>query len=387
MHLLTREELTNLSNIQNDPAVTIYLPTHPAGSETRENPIRFKNLVTEAEEQLIAKGFRKPEARELVEPAQELIEDYDFWQNQSEGLALFLTADHFHYYRLPTSFDELVVIGDRFHLKPLMPLVSNDGRFYLLALSQNEVRLFQGTRDTLAQIELKDMPTSLAEALRFDDPEKQQQFHTATDSSGVSGSRPAVYHGHGVGTDDEKAEILRYFQHLDKGLANVFQDDQAPLLLAGVEYLFPLYREANTYGSLFEEGIRGNPENVSPDELHQQAWKILQPYFRQSQEEALDQYHHLSDSGHSSQDLREIVPASHYGRVETLFVAVGQQQWGSFDPDDNTLVLNAAAKAGDEDLLDLVAVQTLLKGGTVYALEPEVMPNQVPVAAIFRYAA
>jgi len=68
-------------------------------------------------------------------------------------------------------------------------------------------------------------------------------------------------------------------------------------------------------------------------------------------------------------------------------VAVGQQQWGSFDPDDNTLVLNAAAKAGDEDLLDLVAVQTLLKGGTVYALEPEVMPNQVPVAAIFRYAA
>lgn len=385
MHLLTREELKALSYIPDGPAVSIYLPTHRAGSETRENPIRFKNLVTEAEEQLIANDVRAPEAGELLEPVQELIEDYEFWQNQSDGLALFLTADQRHYYRLPASFEELVVVGDRFHLKPLMPLLSNDGRFYLLALSQNEVRLFHGTRDSLIEIELEDMPTSLAEALRFDEPHSQQQFHTATDSSVAPGSRPAVYHGHGVGTDDEKEEILRYFHHLDKGLADILQDDRIPLVLAGVEYLFPLYREANTYGSLFEEGLSGNPENLGPDELHRQAWEILEPYFRQSQEEALAQYHHLSDTGQSSQNLWEIIPAAHYGRVDTLFVAKGQQQWGSFDPDNDSLVLGAEAKFGKEDLLDSAAVQTLLNGGTVYTLEPEAMPHGAQLAAIFRY--
>jgi len=47
--------------------------------------------------------------------------------------------------------------------------------------------------------------------------------------------------------------------------------------------------------------------------------------------------------------------------------------------------LHEEAKPGDEDLLDLAAVQTLLNGGTVYAVELEKVPDGASLAAVFRY--
>jgi len=54
-----------------------------------------------------------------------------------------ISPEVFLYYRLPIEFQELVVVSDQFHLKPLLYLINNDGRFYLLALSQNDVRFLR----------------------------------------------------------------------------------------------------------------------------------------------------------------------------------------------------------------------------------------------------
>jgi hypothetical protein len=58
---------------------------------------------------------------------------------------MFSAPDVFRHYRLPFPFQEFVVVTERFHVKPLLPLLSGDGQFYLLALSQNGVRVLQGT--------------------------------------------------------------------------------------------------------------------------------------------------------------------------------------------------------------------------------------------------
>jgi hypothetical protein len=385
MSLLTKEDLKALSQQQDEPLVSIYLPTRSAGPETRENPIRYKNLLAAAETKLGELGVRAPEARAMLEPAKKLVDDYDFWQHQSTGLALFIASNFWRTYRLPLDFEELAVAGPRFHLKPLVPLLSGDGRYYLLALSQNEVRLFQGTRHTFEAVMLsEDVPRSLAEALWYEDPEKQQQFHTAT-SGQPGGGRPAMFHGHGVGTDDDTDMIRQYFQKLNRGLADLLQNEQVPLILAGVEYLFPIYREANSYPHLLDEGVAGNPERMSREELHRQAWHLIQPHFDQGRQEAWSRYHHLLDTGQSSQDVRMIVPAAHYAQVDTLFVAIGQHRWGRFDPTENRIVLNNDPTPQDEDLLDRAVVQTLLNGGTVYGMEPDQMPDEALLAAIFRF--
>ena len=40
-----------------------------------------------------------------------------------------------------------------------------------------------------------------------------------------------------MGVDERKDELLRYFQHIDRGLHALLREETAPLVLAGVEYL------------------------------------------------------------------------------------------------------------------------------------------------------
>lgn len=387
MSLLSKSELKTLMEQHGQWCVSIFMPAHRAGVEVQQDPIRLKNLLVHAEERLIESGFRSPDARELLKPAQELLERAGFWRRQSDGLAIFVSQDIFRPYRLPHGFQELVVVAERFHIKPLLPLFTGDGRFYVLALSQNELRLLQGTRYSVGQVDLENVPESLAEALKWDDPERRLQWHTRAGTT-TDGTRAAIFHGHGVASaDDPKDYIRRYFRQVDNGVSDLLRDERAPLVLAGVDYVLPLYREANTYQHLLEEGVTGNPEELTAEELHKQAWTILKPYFQRERKQGAAQYRRLAgaESGLASNEVQEIVPAANHGRVETLFVALGFQRWGSFDADTNTLHLHEEAKPGDEDLLDFAAAHTLLNAGTVHAVEAGKIPGGPPLAAVFRY--
>jgi len=383
MDLFSNETLKKLMQKQKGICVSIFMPAHRTPTERQQNQIRFKNLLREAEETLITMKFPQKQISDFLEPAHNLFGEVLFWGNQSEGLALFLSQDVFSPYRLPINFSEMVVVTDRFHIKPVLPLLSCDGRFYILAISQNEVRLFQCTRHSVDEVALKEIPRNLAEALKHDDPEKQLQFHTGT--PGGRGKRSAVFHGHGVGIDNSKDNILRYFRQIDKGLHGLIGDDGFPLVLAGVDYLFPIYREVSTYSNLLDQGVEGNPETKSAKELHKNAWKIVKPLFQQERSKAADRYRQFAGSGLASNNIKEIVPASYYGRVELLFVAIGVQEWGSFDSNSNEVRFHHRKEPGNEDLLDFAAIQTFLNGGTVYAVTPDAVPDEPPLAALLRY--
>lgn len=383
MSIPGRDELKTLTGVQADQAVSIYLPTHRAMPETQQDPVRFRNLLAEAENRLLTAGSGKSAARALLAPARKLLEDSEFWRQQSDGLAVFVAPDCLRFYRVPLSFSELVVVAGRFHLKPLLRLYANDGRFYLLALSQNEVRLFLGTQHSINELFLSDVPRNLAAALASDDPQRQLQFHTGAPHG--SGRRAAVFHGHGVGIDDDRDRLLRYCREIDAGLRPLLREEAVPLLLAGVEHLFPIYAEVDTSRNLLREGIAGNPELLSASELHQRAWQIVAPYFQKIQDEAKAGYQQLAGTGRTSSDLREIIPAAVGGRVAVLFVASDVQRWGCVDDDHNIVELHDEALPGDEDLLDLAAVQTLINGGDVFVVTPRTVPGKALLAAVYRY--
>lgn len=381
MDLLTLDELGALVAQDVAPCVSLFMRTHRAGEDTRQDPIRFKNLLGRAEDQLLALGLRSPLARELLSPARALLDDPAFWRHLSDGLALFTAPGVFHTYRLPLDLGEQVIVAERFHVKPLLPLFVGDGHFFILALSQNQVRLLEASRYSVDEIELEGVPASLAEALPHDRPEKQLQFQTGT--PGV-GERAAVFHGHDP-ADEAKSRILRYFQRVDEGLRQMLRGEQSPLVLAGVDYLLPLYRAANSYPHLLSEGITGSPEAMKAEELHAAAWAIVAPHFAADQRQALADYAQMVGTGRTSNRIGEVLPAAYHGRVGLLWVALGVHVWGRFDPETGSIQQRERPEPGDEDLLDLAALQTVLKGGTVYAVEPEAVPGGAPLAALFRY--
>ena len=384
MNILTQEEVKYLVTYQNSPCISIYFPTHPAGPEVRQDPIRHKNALSEAEQQLTEMGLQPEEIKKLLQPAQAL-DHPDFWQYQGKGLAIFIAPNFFQYYALPITVEELVVVGDRFQVKPLMPLLTNNGRFYLLALSQNQVKLFQGSHYSISEISTDEIPTSLAEALKYDDPEKQVLAHTG--NPGAANGQSSILHSQKVGIEDDNSQIKRFCQQIDRGLQEKLNNEHIPLILAGVEFVTSIYREANSYNNLLEEVIEGNPENVSPEELHKNAWKIVEPYFHQSQEKAHTEYKELAGNAPDkvSHDLKEIIKAAHFQRIDTLFITANKQQWGQFDSKENTVELHSQPQPEDDDLLNLAALQTFLNGGTVYVTESKEIPEKAVAAAILRY--
>jgi Bacterial archaeo-eukaryotic release factor family 3 len=387
MNLLSKDDLAIL--LEQGPGwhVSMFMPTVQRGAETQQNPIRCKTLLRQAEERLLASGLRPAEVQELMHPGQELLANHGFWQRQSHGLALFMAPHLFRAYRVPLALEELVVVTHRFHIKPLLPLLSGDGHFFVLALSQKAVRLLRGTRFDISEVELQGVPQGVAEALRYEDVEKKGHHYPGSQGRPAGGVAPLA--GHGVGIDDATHEphdsILRYFQQVDTGLRTFLRDEHAPLVLAGVEYLLPIYRRASTYPYLLEKGVTGNPEGLRPEELQERAWTLVQPHFQQGQERASAQYRQLAGTGRAADDIGDIVTAAYDGRIDTLFVAVGVQEWGSFHADSRMVVIDHEAMTGNDDLLDVAAMYTLLRRGTVYALAPEQMPDRTPAAAILRY--
>jgi hypothetical protein len=391
MDFLGQAELQLLVAERQAPCVSLYLPiAYHGGAELQAEPLRLKRLLAQAEAQLLALDLRTPQVAELFAPATKLTEgNMPFWQYQSDGLALFLARDTSMFYRLPVLFDEQVVVGNRFYIRPLMPLLSGDGTFYLLALSQNHVRLWRGSRYRIDEVKVENMPQSLAVATQYDQVERVRNLHSIASSGTGRGRRAVAFHGQGTASDEKlvKDSLRQFLQQVEEGVTALLADQQAPLLLAGVAYLCEMYRSINQYRSLCVENIAGNPDRVSAEELHQQAWPIVAPAFQQERAEALARYTQWAGqrSPRAVNHVATVVSAAYDGRVDTLFLATGDPAWGGFDPASGVVTMHEVAQLADEELLNFAVVHTLQNGGAVYAVEQHEMMDNASVAALLRY--
>jgi hypothetical protein len=382
MNPVTEADVKRLLEEESDVCVSIYMPTVKSGPEIQQNPIKFKNALRKAEKALHERVDHK-RAKRMLAPAEKLLEETRFWNQQSLGLAVHLSDGFFHTYRLAIPVQDLITIGKRFHLKPMLALLDMRARFYVLVLSQNLIQLLDCTPYSVSPMEVPSMPHDIADALQ-EESEKQLQFHTGTGSA--KGGRAAAFHGQGAGKDVRKDKLLRYFRTVNSHLEEVLKNQDVPLVLACVDYLFPIYQEANTFARLYSEALTGNFEEERPESVKDQAWELVKPHFQKYQEEALREFRELAHTERTSEDLRKILPASFEGRVQALFVNVGEYMWGRYDPVENQVVLHESKESGDEDLMNLAATETLRKGGSVHVVtRDEISVSGKLVFAVFRY--
>jgi hypothetical protein len=367
---IRRTDLQRLAVGRQGPCVSVFLPTHRAGREVEQAPIRLKNLLRQATDALTFNGVRAPEIDRLLAPLRRLLDDRQVWRYQSDGLALFSRPEWWRSFRVPLDLPELAVVDDRFHVTPLLPLLAGDGHFFVLALSQNQIRLLEGTRDRVEEVDLPGVPLGVRDALQGEEVQKQLALYVADDGGVGAGG---VYHGHGHPGEGQAERILRYFRKVDRGLREVLAGERAPMVLAAVEYLSPIFRKANTYPQLVDEVVPGSPEGLSRHELHARAGPIVEPLFLRARREAAARYGRLAGTGLTSQDPQDIVRAAENGRIETLFV--------SQHPAD------PSAAAGDVSVSDEDSrLRDVLELATVTAL-PRAAPSMCSLPVRSRAAA
>lgn len=385
MEPLTLDRLMSLAQAHGDTRVSLYMPTRRFGPGSQEeDTTRLKNLIRTAEEQLTDRGLRAPEIAALLDPVRTLADDRPLWLRSAEGLAVLSGPEGVQTLQVPTPVGELTWVGDRYYLRPLLASLNSSETFWLLTLSQKRVRLLTGDGYSLAEVPAEGIPESLTDALKWDDYEKSSlQFHTGTSGSGSGGRRPAVFHG--TGEVDAKDEIVRYFRGIDRGLHELLKESAAPLVMAGVDYLLPLYRDVNSYPNLIDDAILGNPDGLGDTELHARAWAIVAEVLASDRRKEADRASELWASARITPDPEAITAAAHHGRVDTLLLADDAHWWGAFDENAGKLTLHATASNGDEDVLDRVAFETLASGGSVISLPAVEMPHGKDAVALLRY--
>jgi hypothetical protein len=322
MDVIRRADLERLALQRAGPSVSLFLPSRRAGPEVQQAPIRLKNLLREATEALQADGVRPPMIDSVLAPLRRLVNDGLFWQYQSDGLALYSRPGWWRALRVPLDLPELAVVADRFHISPLLPLLTGDGHFFVLALSQHQIRLLEGTRDRLEEVHLPGVPLGVRDALQGKEAQRQLQLYVA-DRGGVAAR--GIFHGHGSAGDLQTERVLRYFRKVNRALREVLAGEHAPMVLAAVEHLAPLWRRVNTYPHLVDPVFAGSPEEV-------------------------------------------LFAARHPTGVAATN--------GGPSPNGERAL---------RDVLELAAVTTLLKGGTVYALPAGAVPEGGSAAAVMRY--
>ena len=383
MDLLTRADLERLAESDGPgPHVSLFMPTHRFGSQVQADQLRWKNLLTGVES-VLAEQIRRPDLDDLLAPARELQRDSMGWQYMSDGLAMFIRPGWHRSVRVPARVPELATVGDRLVIGPLLRLLSGDEHFLLLALSQREIRLMEGSRHTVEEVQLTDVPTALRDVVR---PQEPRSDTMARPANVASRGGPAVFYGHGAGDDHfRKDELHRFMREVSTGLREVLAAQTSPMVLVGLDHQVAAYRDVNSYGHVTDDAVIRNPDGLSADELHKLAWPIVERRLRDERARAIELFRELHGTGRVSSNPETVREAAAHGRIEILFVKADPWCWERVAGDSP-----AAARLGTDERysecekVDAIAVDTLRGGGLVYATSQSVVPDG-DVAAIFRY--
>jgi hypothetical protein len=388
MKIFNREDFIKLSKKTANPMISIYSPTSRQSSTGyKEDMTHFKNQLSAIKKSLDKDyGLANSEINKLLEPAQELLDNFRFWQNNSDTLACFLSEAKMELHKLPIeSKDSSHFIGNKPLLLPMIPELNDDGHYYLLLLNLDRIRLYEATRTVIQEVLLDPEEVAVSFTAEEEVDENQDQLQ----GQGGIGNAGAMYHGHDGGADEvKKVTILNYFHRMTNMLEPLLYKNPLPLYLAGVDYLIPIFKEASKYNHLKNGHVSGAFQEKDMMTLHQKSWEIAEPHFLEERRKRKENFQAKKVEGLAvSNDNLKIIKAALTGAVDTLLVNKNHEHlWGKYDPETHQVNLTEEQEDNSHCLIDEAAAKVIEFKGKVYMVDPEMMPEESSaIAGILRY--
>jgi hypothetical protein len=381
--VLTSEFISGLVADHKPPCLSLYQPTHRRHPENQQDPIRFRNLVKGLETSLRQK-YPAVETRLLLEPFEALAHDHDFWTHTLDGLAVLGGTGLFHVFQLQRPVAELVVVADSFHTKPLRRFLQSVDRYQVLGLSLHTIRLFEGNRHALDEIDpAPDVPRTIEEALG---EELTDPHLTVASYGGVGQASGTMHHGHGGKKDEVDTDADRFFRAVDRAvLEHHSRPSGLPLILAALPEHHHRFHQVSHNPFLMTEGLTINPDALPIDELRKRAWEVVDPQYQSQLATLADEFAVAKSKGLGCDALGEIAQAAATGRVATLLIEADRQIAGRLDYATGQVERADLSHPQVDDLLDDLGELVEKMGGRVLVIPAEKMPGRTGLAAAYRH--
>ena len=364
----TRSDVERLMTVRKAGCVSIYLPTSPVPAEASAARIDLKNLSGEAIAQLAEIGMDRHAVKDIEEALEAVEDDERFWARQGRSLALFATDAGARTFRLPNRLTRMLEVSDRFHVKPLLRTLTFPQSAFVLALSQNGVRLVEVTPDDApVEVDVPEMPRDAASAA----------------GKASLGDRSADRRIQG--SEGKKVRLRQYAHRVEQALRPRLLGSDLPLILAATEPLESIFRAANTYPHLAAPVLQGSPDELSDAELAEASRAVLDEVYAKDLADLRALFETRVPQGRASDDLAAIARAATFGAVDTVFLDIDKTIPGFVDEETGALTLDDADDASNYGVADEIARRVLLAGGRVLAVRGDDVPGSGSVAAILRY--
>jgi hypothetical protein len=381
MDSLENDYAAGLLDRAEPPCLSLYQPTHRHHPENQQDPIRFRNLV-EALEESLQRKYPQQDIKPLIEPLSKLAKEAEFWNHTLDGLAVLVAPGLFRVYRLQRSVPELAVVADSFHTKPLMRFLQSADRYQILGVTRRQIKLFEGNRDSLDEIELApDVPRTLTDALG----EELTEPRLTVSSYGGTGG-PAMHHGHGGRKDQVDLDTERFFRAVDREvLEHHSRPSKLPLFIAALPDNQNMFRRISHNSFLMTDGIIANPDSLTVDALRDLAWQVVEPHYLARLRAIVDQFQQLRGQGLGTDDAAQAGEAAMAGRIDKLLVDAERQLPGRIDGATGAVEIDDLADPDVDDVLDDLAALVTKQGGDVIVVPADKMPTDTGLAAVYRY--
>ncbi len=363
------------------PLVSIYQKTHKTPREVQHDMLAFKNHLKTVRS-LLEKMSDEKMINQLLEPLQKLQEDKTFWNNNTEGIAIFTSLNDCVTIRLNKEVKDKVVVADSFHTKPLLRHFQTRGTFDVLTLNRERFALYTCTQDTCHKVAFEEgTPLTKEDVLGSLDEEKYLS-HASYNGT----SNQAMYHGH----DDSKSVIEkdteRFFRYVDQFIKSTYsKPTKRPLILWSLPEHHSVFRKLSKNAYLYEDGIKQSDKDLTEDKVLEKAWKVIEPRFKKELKNVVDRYNQARANNLASNNIHEIAEKVIQANIEVLMIASNQSIPGKLDKVTGAIIEAKSSDLMIDDVLDDLAEYTLTQGGQVIVLDDGDMPTEKSVAAIFRY--
>jgi hypothetical protein len=379
---LIHDDLVWLLADREPPCVSLYQPTHRRHPENLQDPIRCRNLLKTLEGSLRLQ-YSTRHAGVLLGPFQKLANDNDFWNHTADGLAVMGAPGLFRVFKLQRTVPELAVVANSFHIKPMLRILQSAERYQVLSLNRREIKLFEGNRNILDEIELAEgVPRTITDALGTELTES----HQTVASYGGTALGSHMRHAHGSRKDELEIDEDRFFRAVDRGiLEHHSRPSGLPLILAALAQYHNPFHEISHNAMLMPKGIEMDANSLTIDQLRHQAWEIVEPEFRARLKKLAGEFEEARSKGLGADDLAKIAEAATQARVGSLLVETERRISGRLDQATGSVTLSGLEHPEVDDLLDDLAELVLRKGGQVVVVPAVDMPVATGAAATFRF--
>jgi hypothetical protein len=365
----TRPEFKALNEVRADACVSIYVRTTPLTQNSDASRIELGNLAKQAREQLEAVAFDKRRLAALMEHFDDLADDDEFWRLQANSLAVLATPDALRTFRLANRLSPSVSVSDRFHLKPLLRAITFSNSAFVLALSENAVRLVEIHADLPAVVVKVDgLPKDAASALG------KSTLNDRSPSGRIHGS------------EGQNVRFRQYARQVDAALRPVLAGRETPLILAATGRLASVFRSVNSYPHLLPDGIENSPDRISDADLADAARPVLDAANAAELSALKDLYEARAGDSRATCDLSDSARAATYGAIEMLLVDIDAIVPGIVDEQTGAITFAEKADATNYGVVDEIASRALASGARVLGVRKADLPGKGDLAAVLRYA-